>query len=54
MRENNNKIKKRLGRLAWKSVDTMIELNEKSGWKMILNMPMQYIDYRVINVILIM
>ena len=29
MRQNNNEIKTRLGRLAWKSVDTMIELNEQ-------------------------
>src|SRR5882724_9380204 len=29
MRQDNNEIKKRLGRLAWKSVDTVIELNEQ-------------------------
>ena len=29
MRQNNNEIKTRLGRLAWKSVDTVIELNEQ-------------------------
>ena len=29
VRENNNEIKKRLGRLAWKSIDTVIELNEQ-------------------------
>src|SRR5882724_4580418 len=29
MRQDNNEIKKRLGRLAWKSIDTIIELNEQ-------------------------
>ncbi len=29
MRQNNTEIKKRLGRLAWKSIDTVIELNEQ-------------------------